>query len=280
MTTDGDPAEPASGPGTGVVFRRIRSGNAFEECVERLLQSISLGLARPGEKLPPERELAAQLGVSRFTLREAIRELADAGWLESRRGRHGGTFVLDRRGVDAERVPVAGRPEFHDLDDVLVLRQVLEVGAARAAANAVLAARTREGKGGVHPSRTGKRSVTGMRAPPSGAASPAAQAALLGLLEECRTAAAGHYRPADSRLHLAITALAGSRSLSAAVADVRVRVNEFLDAIPLLERNIAHSNNQHDRVVRSVLAGRPDDAGQAMEEHLAGSTALLHGFLT
>jgi len=72
---------------TSIAFRPIRSGNAFEECVERLLQSISLGLVEPGQRLPAERDLAVRLGVGRVTLREAIGELAAAGWLESERRR-------------------------------------------------------------------------------------------------------------------------------------------------------------------------------------------------
>ena len=85
------PVDPAE-----VAFRAIRSGNAFEECVERVLSAVKLGLVSPGERLPAERDLAGRLGVSRVTLRDALRSLADAGWLEIRRGRHGGAFVLDR----------------------------------------------------------------------------------------------------------------------------------------------------------------------------------------
>ena len=47
----------------------------------------------PGERFPAERELAGLLGVSRITLREAIGDLRAAGYVESRRGRFGGTFV-------------------------------------------------------------------------------------------------------------------------------------------------------------------------------------------
>ena len=231
-----------------IAFRPIRSGNAFEECVERLLQSISLGLVEPGHKLPAERDLAARLGVGRVTLREAIGELAAAGWLESRRGRHGGTFVLDRAPTDAERPAArATLPGRAELEDVLVLRRVLEVGAAQAAASA-------------------------------GASDPDRES-LMTLLAECCCAEPVRDRPADSRLHLAIAAMAGSASLSAAVADVRMRVNALLDAIPLLERNIAHSNAQHTLVVRAIVAGRATEAGAAMDEHLAGSAALLRGFL-
>jgi len=58
-----------------------------------LLTSIKLGIVTPGDRLPPERELADRLNVSRATLREAIRALQQSGYVESRRSRYGGTFV-------------------------------------------------------------------------------------------------------------------------------------------------------------------------------------------
>lgn len=243
------PADQPPGPvdSTGVAFRPIRSGNAFEECVERVLSALKLGLVSTGDRLPAERDLVTRLGVSRVTLREALRSLADAGWLEIRRGRHGGTFVLDR-------APTTGgsgrrRPAFSAaaLEDTLVLRQVLEVGAVDAAASSSL-----------HADR-------GLR--------------LQNALEECARAQVQHYRRADSRLHLAITEVTGSPSLVAAAADVRMRVNDLLDAIPLVERNLSHSNEQHQRIVRAIALRRPAAARAAMQEHLDGTAALLRGFL-
>src|SRR5260370_20724977 len=89
------------------LLRPVRPGNPFEDTVERLLQTIRLGVLHPGESLPPERELAARLGVSRDTVREAIKSLAHAGYLVSRRGRYGGTFLaqeLPRHTSDSPRV--------------------------------------------------------------------------------------------------------------------------------------------------------------------------------
>ena len=78
-----------------LLLRPGRAGNAFEETVQRLLQSIRLGLIEPGGRLPAERELATMQGVSRDTVRDAIAALTEAGYLTSRRGRYGGTFVMD-----------------------------------------------------------------------------------------------------------------------------------------------------------------------------------------
>lgn len=63
------------------------------EVTQRLRQAIQLGLLADGEQLPSESELAAQLGVSHMTLREALAVLREQGLVETRRGRVGGTFV-------------------------------------------------------------------------------------------------------------------------------------------------------------------------------------------
>ena len=51
-----------------VLFRPVRNGNAFEDTVARLLQTIRLGVVKPGEPLPPERDLATRFSVSRDTV--------------------------------------------------------------------------------------------------------------------------------------------------------------------------------------------------------------------
>ena len=96
---------------------------------------------------------------------------------------------------------------------------------------------------------------------------------------EVRAAGPEDFRRLDSRLHLAIAEAAGSPSLVPLVADNRMRVNVLLDRIPLLHRNIAHSNEQHEGIVSAIVAGDPEGAASAMLAHLAGSAALLHGFL-
>src|SRR5690348_6858693 len=87
------------------------------------------------------------------------------------------------------------------------------------------------------------------------------------------------YRPADTRLHLAIADAAGSPMLTASVVEARVQLVDLLNAIPMLGRNLEHANVQHAGIVRAILAGDPDRARRAMEEHVAGTAALLRGFL-
>lgn len=232
--------------GAELLFRPARSVNAFEETVQLLLQSIRLGLIDPGDRLPPERDLATRLAVGRDTLREAIGALADAGYVVVRRGRYGGTFVVDEL-PRAAPAALGEHARTHDLEDTLVLRRIVEIGAVREAA---------------------KRELSG-----------AERDRLWHAVVDCREAAEHDYRRHDSRLHLLIAEFAGAPSLVPIVADVRTRVNELLDDIPLLAPNITHSDEQHEEIVKAILRGNAADAALAMEEHLAGSEALLRGFL-
>jgi GntR family transcriptional repressor for pyruvate dehydrogenase complex len=237
------------------LLRPVRNGNAFEETVGRLLQLIRLGMVEPGLALPSERYLALSFGVSRDTVRDAIRALAEAGFLVSRRGRYGGTFVsetLPDRGLSAvldgeDDAPARTRATAEEIEDALVLREILEGGAARAAAARALTSAQRE--------------------------------VLWESLVATRNAPAGDYRRLDSRLHLAIGEAVGIPSLLPLLADNRTRINDLLDDIPLLAPNIAHSNDQHEAIVTAILAGDSEGAAAAMHEHLAGSAALLRAFL-
>jgi DNA-binding FadR family transcriptional regulator len=239
--------EPTSVVNAGeALFRPVRAGNAFEETVERLLQAIRLGVVGAGERLPSERELAERLGVSRVTLREAIRALADAGYVESRRGRYGGTFVNEELPGPPEQA--AAKVDTAALEDALSLRYVLETGAAEMAAARTL--------------------------------SPADRQHLTGTLAEAAHASLADYRRKDSRLHLAIAEVTASGSLTTAMADARTRVNQLLDRIPLLEPNLEHSNAQHAAIVDAILAGDPAGARRAMAEHVEGTASLLRAFLS
>jgi GntR family transcriptional regulator, transcriptional repressor for pyruvate dehydrogenase complex len=230
------------------VFSPVPVRNAFEVTVERLAQSIRLGVVIEGDRLPPERELAETFGVSRVTLREAIKALRDIGLLESRRGRGGGTFVVSPKLVRARPNAQLSRSLQHTLDDALDLRRVVEPGAAALAATRTLTAADR--------------------------------ATLHRCLTEATEGAPDSRRLADSRLHMAIAAAGGSASVTAVMADVQLRVDELLRAIPVIPANIAHSDRQHAAIIDAIFAGQPDRARIEMEEHVDGTAALLRGFLS
>lgn len=230
------------------VVLRPASGNAFESTVEQLATAIRLGVFTDGEQLPPERELADRLGVSRSTLREAIAALRDSGLVTTRRGRGGGSVVTyaglepGSRGTSA---PVRTGPA---LADAIDFRRVVEPGAAALTATRALAADQRAWL---------VESARAAREAPDNAA----------------------HRMADSRFHLAVATLSGSPMLIEAVTRAQAALNELLSAIPVLPTNIAHSNDQHDAVVRAILDGDDARAREAMEEHCDATAALLRGLI-
>jgi DNA-binding FadR family transcriptional regulator len=268
MSPDGVNADGAGGPGSlpaggardrlAAVLRPVRTGNGFEEALEQVLQVLRLGLVPAGERLPAERELAGRLGVSRVTLREVLRVLHEEGLVESRRGRYGGTFVLPRAEADGVSAGGAGgeggaaelrrRIAAVDLEDVLRFREVLEVGAAGLCAAHGL---DDAGAGRLRAALAGTRDT-----PPGG------------------------YRRRDTLLHLTLAELSGSPTLAARYAGVRATLNDLLDCIPLLVRNLEHSQRQHTALVEAVLDRDAEAAREGMREHCAGTAALLRGFLT
>ena len=225
----------------------VRAGNAFEETVERLLTVIKLGVVAPGERFPAERELAGLLGISRITLREAIRALQQAGYVESRRGRFGGTFVTHSWPVpDPAEVRRNALEDPARLADALTFRMAVETGAAQ-----VLASQGAED----------------------------ARPVLLARLAAVNGATPEDYRRLDTLFHLAIAELTGSGLLAAACADARMRLNDLLNAIPVLRHNIEHTAQQHTAIAEAILAADPERAAGAVAEHLDGTAALLRGFL-
>ncbi|MEU8620438.1 FCD domain-containing protein [Streptomyces sp. NPDC048623] len=229
------------------VLRPVRAGNGFEEALEQILQVVRLGLVPGGERLPAERELADRMGISRVTLREVLKVLQEQGLVESRRGRYGGTFVL-RRPQTADEAELRRRIAAVDVEDTLRFREVLETGAAGLCAAHGLTAEGAE--------------------------------RLRAALAATHDAPLGDYRRQDTLLHLTLAELSGSPTLTAQYAAVRATVNDLLDCIPLLVRNLEHSQHQHEALVEAVLEGDADAAREVMREHCAGTAALLRGFLT
>src|SRR5205814_4345288 len=117
-------------------FETVRKVRRYEQVAEQIRRLISEGALKPGELLPPARDLALRLGVGRSSVRDADRTLEVMGILEPRQGH--GTVVRDFS-TDALVVPLASvltrkREMVHELLD---LRRIIEPAlAARAARNA------------------------------------------------------------------------------------------------------------------------------------------------
>jgi GntR family transcriptional repressor for pyruvate dehydrogenase complex len=251
------PPDPKDGPVTAspddrlpeAVLRPVRGHHAFEACVEQLATAIRLGVYPRGSTLPPERDLAVMVGVSRPTLREAIAALREAGLVETTRGRHGGTVVTLKPRTPSARAAARISAERRDeWLDALEFRRIVEPGAAYLAASAALDDERRAQLAAAH-------------ADVAAARKPAA------------------HRQADSRFHLTVASLSGSARTVAAVTSVQSTLHEMLLAIPVLGTNIAHSDRQHAALVKAILTGQAEKARKVMEEHCDDTAALLRGLV-
>lgn len=78
-----------------MIFKSVKSDKVSEHIIEQIRRAIFEGKLKPGDKLPPERELIKNFHVSKVTLREALRSLEILGFLEIRKGVSGGAFVTE-----------------------------------------------------------------------------------------------------------------------------------------------------------------------------------------
>ena len=89
--------EEASSPDAParIAFAPVRPKRVFEEIILQIRRELALGNLKPGDKLPAERELVKQFGVSRTAVREALRTLENAGIVHSTKGVKGGAFIRE-----------------------------------------------------------------------------------------------------------------------------------------------------------------------------------------
>src|SRR5262245_51383989 len=94
----GEPPRPVTRATATAKFQRIRSSRAFDEIAGQIREELAEGRLRVGQRLPSERAMSEQFGVSRNTLREALRSLEHAGLIELQKGARGGAFITERSG--------------------------------------------------------------------------------------------------------------------------------------------------------------------------------------
>ncbi len=225
------------------VFQPVRPPTTFEETVERLGTAIRLGLLAPGAKLPPERELAAELHISRSTLREALTTLTQSGLLVAQRGRGGGTFVV-------EEPPLAGgepEPLGEAAWSILEHRIAIETGST------LLASERGE---------------------------PRDFDRLEDLVERMGEADDfEEYRRADIRFHIAVAESARSPRLVTEMTEVQGAMSGLIGLIPHPTQVLTHSNEQH-RTLAGLLRERDSTrAVGLMREHIEGTEHILGGLL-
>jgi DNA-binding FadR family transcriptional regulator len=214
---------------------------AHQVVTERLRHAIHIGTYLPGDKLPPERTLAQQLGVSRMTVREAIRVLRAEGYVSSRRGSAGGITVLDQ-GEDVKRLRQVLLGRMAELDGDFEFRIAVEGAAARLAAQ-----------------RRTKRDLARLHE------------AYLELEQGRETA---RFRAADNVFHLAIADAARNRFMRQAIESVRAMTWMPLDQ--QISNVFTSAHEHHAQILQAIEDKDPEAAERAVVAHIQRAQRDLH----
>lgn len=222
----------------------IVSRHVADDVIDRLVTAVALGLYVPTQQLPPERELARMLGVSRASVREALKYMTDNGYLQVRRGRSGGYFVQSNWGPSSaehiRRELVAKWAEFESIFDA---RNLIEPVIARTAA----ARRTAGDLVAIH------AALTAYLAAPDHDAS----------------------RKADTSLHLFIAQATQNPILVAISVDLRTKITFNMGAEPYTDEVRRTAMRQHQDIVAAIAEQRGEDAAAIAAVHFRLSETLM-----
>jgi GntR family transcriptional repressor for pyruvate dehydrogenase complex len=227
------------------VFKPVQPPTTFEETVERLGTAIRLGILSPGSRLPPERDLAEELRISRSTLRQALTTLVQSGHLVSLRGRAGGTFVAARPPLGHN---AGGEPLGVQTRAVLDYRVAVETGATVLAAERA----TDEDLG----------RLAGLTRAMDEASGP---------FEE--------YRRADVAFHIGVAEASHSARLVTAMTEVQGQMSDLIAGIAHPDAVLTSSNTQHKRLITLLRRRDSVRAVRLMREHMEGTEHILAGLL-
>lgn len=211
-----------------------KAATGYKAIVEFLMREIALGTIVSGDKLPPERVLADQLGVARETLRQALRVLEGSGQIEIKRGATGGAIILARE-ISQEEILYHLRSRKDEISGIIEFRRILEPQAAALAAE-----------------RRTEKNVAQMEA---------MQESLL------RSTNVDEARRADTAFHAEVAKASGNYMVENVVEDSRVMMFAATDVI-FFEFETQSSYDAHAKVLQAIKKRDPQAANDAMEEHI------------
>lgn len=219
-------------------------GHQVRGIAERIASAISLGMLRVGERLPPEAELAGQFGIAVATLRKALAQLRAQGVVETRRGRSGGTFVVQAP-FPAETTLLSVLRRL----SVIELRDFADEHAAVAGMAARLAA---------------ERCATDQRT------------RLAELAFRAREAGTVQDRSlTDSRFHIEIAVLSHSQRLLTAEQRLQAEIGPLLWCKKTSKASTQQAFNAHLGIIMAIEQQDPAQAQHLAEEHAMRNIRLI-----
>jgi len=217
-------------------FKPIKQLRISEEVAEQLKQSIVSGHFKPGEKLPPERDLAEEFQVSRVAIREALRKLEHAGFIVTRQGATGGAYVTDlnfeylvNAFLDlflAEKISI---PELHRV------RLLIEPEVARLAASNITPEHAQQLKEALD-------------------------------IEELPITSLPVDVDRKQRVHFVLAEMCGNRFFEALMRSLLGLTKKVVEAVNP-DPDYVHPKGMHRSVVEAVVAGNAEAAAEAMKKH-------------
>jgi GntR family transcriptional repressor for pyruvate dehydrogenase complex len=215
---------------------RPRESVATEQVVAHVVRLIERGVLRPGHRLVPERELAAQVGVSRTSVRAGLRSLAALGVVHTRQG--AGTFITaGPPALVGEPLRLVASLHGLGLSGLFEVRRVLEAGTAALAAE----------RGTPEQMATISDEVTGMYA----------------ALQDPQM-----FLDYDLRFHRAVAAAANNPMLGAIIEAVAALFFEQRRATIERAHNLKESADMHRKIYQAIRARDREAARAAMDEHV------------
>lgn len=232
----------------------IKAVATHELVADQLRNSIILSRFLPGQKLPPERHLAAQLGVSRTTVREAVRVVEAEGLVETRRGATGGIFVrsLFKQGPELHRQVAAHQDQINAIFEFRVPNE-------RAAARLAAERRT---------IRELDRLLAVCERMNELTATPEARTHIPNIAS---------FVADDNAFHLTIARASRNPYLLSAVETARAEM--FLPIGAVFDRLEDNANDFHEEIVEAIRRQDGDAAEDAMGRHILSTRDRVHAFI-
>ena len=217
-------------------FKPIKQLRISEEVAGQLKQSIVSGHFKSGEKLPPERDLAEEFRVSRVAIREGLRKLEHAGFIVTRQGATGGTYVTDltfeylvNAFLDLFLADKISIPELH------YVRLLIEPEVARLAASNITPEYAQRLKEALD-------------------------------IEELLVTSLSVDIDRKQRVHFILAEMCGNRFFEALMKSLLGLTKEVVEAVNP-DPDYVHPKGMHRSVVEAVVAGNVEAAAEAMKKH-------------
>ncbi len=229
---------PKSKPGIFTSLNSEKNGTTVGEVVERLRKMIHSGELSPGDRLPPERDLAKLLGVSRPTLRAGIRSLSTVGILQSKQG--AGTFVVEKDDsptLDSSSLRMLSALHGFTSDEMFEARLALEMSIAGLAAE-----------------RASSEQMTLMAEEITG---------MYASLNEPE-----QYLLHDMQFHQTIASASNNRILTSLMNMIAAILYDSRSKTVKRAKDLKQSAEQHHNIYRAMREHDPEAARRAMHDHL------------